>query len=51
MTASRPSLISATFVGMLAVWFATPSAADDQYGRPTYAPPIWTGLYLGVHLG
>ena len=51
MTASRLSLISATFVGMLAVWFATPSAADDQYGRPTYAPPIWTGLYLGVHLG
>jgi outer membrane immunogenic protein len=51
MTASRSSLISASFVGMLVAFAATPSAANDQYGRPDYAPPIWTGLYVGAHLG
>jgi high affinity Mn2+ porin len=31
--------------------FTTQSAADDQYSRLAYAPPIWTGLYVGAHLG
>src|SRR5262245_39877086 len=51
MTASRSRLISASFAGMLVAFAATPSAANDQYGRPDYAPPIWTGLYVGAHLG
>ncbi len=51
MTASRSSLISASLVGMLVAFVATPSVANDRYGRPDYAPPIWTGLYVGAHLG
>ena len=51
MTASRSGLISALFIGMLVAFAATPSVANDRYGRPDYAPPIWTGLYVGAHLG
>ena len=51
MTAPRTSFNSAAFVGMLAALVVTPSAANDQYGRLAYAPPIWTGLYVGAHLG
>jgi len=49
MTVSRSSLISATLVGMLAAFAATPSVAND-HGRLAYAP-LWTGLYVGAHLG
>ena len=51
MTAPRFGLIFAALASMLAAIVATPSAANAQYGRPDYAPPIWTGLYVGAHLG
>jgi len=46
---------AAMFAGMAAALLAAPAAADGRrfgpVGPPDYLPPVWSGFYVGAHLG
>jgi len=52
MVTLRPSIVSVVLASLVAALAAAPAAADHlRFGPPHDVPAIWSGLYVGAHLG